>query len=159
MLSRAKCPCQGVGCGGQGAVREGLWKVCDEAFDLQVVLLRQEAKVGSQCEQALEQRSRILVAALQNVIVDQPEAAGEKNSLLADKPVHRRGRIIAHHKTIFEQVLLDGRHRALYSRVIRRQKADQRQQKKTRVQFLVPIGLDKAIQLGVEPFVELLSPG
>src|SRR3954453_3201292 len=101
MLSRAKRPCQVVGCVDQGDVREGLWKVADEAFGLQVILLRQKAKVGSQREQALEQRSRILVAALQNVIVGQPEAAGEKDPLLADKAVHGRGRIIAHHKTIF----------------------------------------------------------
>ena len=87
MLSRTKCPCQVVRCVDQGDVREGLWEVADEAFGLQVVLLRQEAKIGSQREQALEQRSRILVAALQNVIVGQPEAAGEKDSLLAAKAV------------------------------------------------------------------------
>jgi hypothetical protein len=126
-----------------GAIRLDWWAASDwngarNAFGIpgrlrrnphtNVVLLRKEAEIAPPREETLEQGARVVVAVLQDIVVGQSEVTGEEDALITRKAVHGRGRVVAGHQTVFEQVLVNGRHGALYPRIVRRQKAYQWQQ-------------------------------
>lgn len=59
-------------------MREGLGKVAHEPPRARIVSLGEKADVVANVEQALEDRSRLRVLALQRQIVGEPERAREK---------------------------------------------------------------------------------
>src|SRR5437868_1119624 len=68
-------------------VRERLGKVAQLPPLARVVLLREKPDVIAQGEEPLEQAARVVVAALKDVIVRQPEAAREECTLPGGQPV------------------------------------------------------------------------
>ena len=81
MLGRSGRMAEVVGGVDEGDVGERLRKVADLPPRARVVLLGEQADVVAQREQPLEQRPRLVVAPLQDVVVGEPEAAGEERAL------------------------------------------------------------------------------
>src|SRR5205814_20218 len=59
-------------------VRERLREVPEQALRVRVVLLRDQAEVVPESEQLLEQRDRLVAAALQHERIDEPEGARQE---------------------------------------------------------------------------------
>src|SRR5258708_32096188 len=68
-------------------VREGLREVPELPSETRVILLRQEADIVAQCQQALEQFPRLGDAPLQDEVVGEPKTAGEKCPLAGRQSV------------------------------------------------------------------------
>src|SRR6185312_15539736 len=96
--------------GNQADMAVSLWKVAEQAAAARIDLLREKAHVVAARKQPLEQPSGILVATLKNVVVHQPEAAGEECTFAGRKAVggaHLFSLIAQHELVIDEQPLLD----------------------------------------------------
>ena len=57
---------------------ERLREVPDLSLERRMILLGEEADVVADGEQPLEQRARLVVPALQQIVVGEPEGAGEE---------------------------------------------------------------------------------
>src|SRR5690242_17248837 len=77
---------QVVGGVDQRDVRESLWEVSDLAREARVVLLCKKSDIVAQRQQALEKLAGLVHAPLQDVVVGQPEAAGQKGPLSGGRP-------------------------------------------------------------------------
>lgn len=114
-----------------------LRKISQHAAAQRIDLLRQQADVVAPCEQAFEQIARFQNAPLQDVIVDEPKAAGKEGALTRRQPISRGfGPVAEHELAVHEQSLLDCLHRSPNPRVRRRQKTDKRDQQQTGVEML-----------------------
>ncbi len=111
-------------------------KLPTSRFSARVVFLAQQADVVAQRQQPVEQAARILPALLQDIGVDQPEAAGEERALPRRQAVIRCLGVVAHDESVDQQPLLDRLQGAAHARVIRRQEADARQQQQAGVELL-----------------------
>ena len=86
---------------------ERLGEVADLAASRDVVLLREQAEVVAQPEQAVEQRSGFVDPAVEGERADQPERAGEELSLVARQPVVGVGRRVARDEAIAAELARD----------------------------------------------------
>src|SRR5690349_9428807 len=127
---------QVVGGVDQRDVRESLWEVSDLAREARVVLLCKKSDIVAQRQQALEKLAGLLHAPLQDVVVRQPEAAGQKGSLSGRQAVNDLSGVVTHDETVDEKAPLDCLDRSDDARVGRGQEADERQQQEARVERL-----------------------
>src|SRR5260370_4300194 len=134
LLRRALRAGQVVGSVDQRDVREGLWKISDLATEARVVLLREKSDIVAQRQQALEKLAGLGEAPLQDVVVGQPEAAGQKGPLARRQAVQDLPGVVSHDETVNEKALLDCPDRSDDARVGRGQKADERHQQEARVE-------------------------
>ena len=96
-----------------------LREIAQHAAAQRIDLLRQQADVIAARQQPIEQLAGVLVPTLQDVIVDQPEAAGEKSALARRQPVRRIIGVVAEHEfVVYQQPPLDGAHRPAHERII-----------------------------------------
>src|SRR4030081_733988 len=107
----------------QRDVGKRLWEISEQALRHRVILLAEQAEVVTLRTQPVEKRSRIRKPLLQDIGIDQPEAAGEKH------PLPRRQAVIgvvlvAADETIDQEALLDRLQRTEHTRFIRRQGSD-----------------------------------
>src|SRR3979490_269741 len=107
----------------QRDVGKRLWEVSEQALRHRVILLAEQAEVITQRKQPVEKRARIREALLQDIGIDQPEAAGEKHPFPRRKAVISVD-VVAADETIDHEALLDRLQRAEHTRFIRRQKTD-----------------------------------
>src|SRR5437763_1933285 len=119
---------QVVGGVDQCDVREGLREISDLPTEARVVLLCEKSDIVAQGQQALEQLAGLIDAPLQDVIIGQPKAAGQKGSLSGREAVKDLSGVVTHDETVNEKAVLDCRDRSDDARVGRRQKANERQQ-------------------------------
>src|SRR5207302_1177837 len=130
---------------------ESLRKITDHAAVPKIVLLAEQADIIAQAQQAIEQVSRLLEPLLQDIGIDQPEAAGQEGALAGRQTVlHLRG-VVAHHESLPQEPLLDGADGAADARIIGREESDAGQQQQTRIELLRPVGLNEASELLGEP--------
>src|SRR5260370_25956818 len=114
-----------------------LRKISQHAAAQWIDLLRQQADVVAACEQAFEQIARFRNAALQDVIVDEPETAGEEGAFTRGQTISRSfGPVPQYELVIHQQSLLDCLQRAADPRVRRGQKTDEGDQQQTGVELL-----------------------
>src|SRR5438105_4707084 len=130
---------------------ESLRKITDHAAAAKIVLLAEQADIVAQAQQAIEQASCLREPLLQDIGVDQPEAAGQEGPLAGRQTVlHLRG-VVAHHKSLPQEPLLDGGDGAADACIISREESDAGQQQQARVELLRPVGLHETSELLVEP--------
>src|SRR5438552_17193562 len=104
-------------------MREGLRKVPQEPPPERIVLLREQPDIVGQPAEPLEERARLRDASLQDVVVRQPEGAGEEDALTGGKPVDAGARPVPHDEPIAEQFALDRPAGTDHPRVVSRKKA------------------------------------
>src|ERR1700687_2597440 len=107
-------------------MREGLREVPELTSEARVILLRQKADIVTQGQQALEQFTGFGDAPLQNEVVGEPKAEGEKHPLAGRQPVDYLSGVIATDQPVDDEAALDRRDGSDGAWVCRRQKADQR---------------------------------
>jgi len=61
---------------------------------------------------------------LQDVVVDQPEAAGQKNPFVSRQTIDGTARVVARHKPILQQVFFYSRKRSQDARIVGRKETD-----------------------------------
>src|ERR1700684_3529722 len=130
-------------------MRECLGEVAKLTTAVRIVFLRQQPNVVAQRQQALEQSPRLLVPPEQHVIVDQPEAAGEESALPRRQAVDRGSGVVAHHESLAKKLAFDCGDRALDAGIVRRQKADDGNEQKARVQRRIAQRLDERVFVSV----------
>ncbi len=101
-----------------------------------VVFLAQQSDIVAQREQPVEQRPRVRKTVLQDIGIDQPEAAGEEGALPRRQAVIGRRGVVAHHETVFQQAPLDCLDRADDARIVGGQESDARQQQQAGIELL-----------------------
>src|SRR5262249_13574296 len=122
LLDREERTRQVEGAVDQADVGEGLWEVADELLRCRVVFLAEKADIVAQAHEALEEFFRVVAASLEDVDVDEPEAAGEEHALARWQAIDALAGFVAQDKTVDEQALLDGTDRAGDAGIGHRQK-------------------------------------
>src|SRR5919198_102574 len=129
-------------------VREGLREVAELAAELRVVLLGEEAEVGAEREELLEERPRLVEPALEREVVDEPEGARQEGALAGRQAVDRHRllvRLVALDEAGADELALDCRHRADHARVVGREEADERDHEQARVDPLRAVEADEGL--------------
>src|SRR5919198_4058631 len=75
-------------------VREGLREVAELAAELRVVLLGEQAEVGAEREEPLEELPRLVEPALEREVVHEPEGAREEDALAGRQAVDGHGLLV-----------------------------------------------------------------
>ena len=129
----------------------GLGKIAKHAPTRRIELFRQQPHVVATGEQPLKQPLSVFIAALQNVIVHQPKAAGQESPLAGRQAVAGIVEFVPQNEFIIdEQPLLDRSQRSLNPRVVRRKEADKRKSGATCVEPVDAVGLHEAIEIAIE---------
>lgn len=90
------------------------------------------------------------MAALQYIIVRQPESAGEKLTLAVRHPIDVRVLRVPCYKATLHEICFNGFNRADYARIIRWEEADQRHHEETGVEVFRAVILHKRIEARIE---------
>ena len=104
----------------QRNMRERLRKVPELASEPRIVFLRQEADIVAQRHEPLEQLPRLGDASLQDEIVGEPEAAGEKRPFARRQPVNHLSGVVAQYEPVDDEAPLNRLEGARDPRVRRR---------------------------------------
>jgi hypothetical protein len=108
----------------QRQMRKRLRKIADQALGALIVFFTQQTDVVPQGNEIAEKPLRVGNAALQNVGINEPKAAGEKRAFFWREPVVCLFRVITHDKTVAQQAALDCRDSNFHPRIGDGQKAD-----------------------------------
>src|SRR5271169_5999934 len=127
---------QVVGGVDQRDMREGLWEVSDLAREARVELLCEKSDIVAQRQQTLEKLAGLVDASLQDIVVGQPKAAGQKGPLSGRQAVHALSGVVTHDETVDDEAVFDRLYGSDDARVGRRKKADERHQQEARVERL-----------------------
>ena len=119
-------------------MRKRLGKISQLPPERRRVFLGQQADIITERQQALEKISRFGDASLQNVVVREPEAAGEECTFARGEPVHAFSGVISHHKPVNEEIFLDRVDGTDDTRVGGRQEADERHKQQARIERFEP---------------------
>src|SRR5688572_32979639 len=87
----------------QRDVGESLGKVAEKALLERIVFLGEQPDIVGEAGQTVEQRARLVQAALQAQVVGQPEAAGKEHPLARRQPVDGLVRAVALHQSAYGQ--------------------------------------------------------
>src|SRR6201995_1309682 len=99
-------------------MRERLRKVPEQPPGFGVVLLRQQAEIVAEIDEALEELERLVVTAEQLVAVAEPERARQDPAFAAGYPVGGRlARLVAAQEAAVQELALDCLDRAADPRV------------------------------------------
>ena len=128
-----------------------LRKIAKHPASLGIELFREQTHVITVREQTLEQLARFVIAALKDVIVDEPEAARQKCTFTFGQAVAGIVAFVTQHEfAIDQQSVLDRAKRPLNARVARGKETDKGNQQQTGIEPLGAIRLHEAIQLCVK---------
>src|SRR5262249_32559172 len=129
----------------------GLREIAQHAASQRIELLREQADVIAAGEQAGKELARFRIAALQDVVVDEPEAAREEGPLACGQPVGGVFGFVAQDEFAIDQESLLNRSKGSADpRVLGGKKADQRDQQETGVELFGTVSLHKAVEVSVE---------
>ena len=115
-------------------MRKRLGKISQLPPERRRVFLGQQADIITERQQALEKICRFL----QNVVVREPEAAGEECTFARGETVNAFPGVISHHKPVDEEMFLDRVDSTDDTRVGRRQEADERHKQQARIERFEP---------------------
>src|SRR3954470_9361006 len=115
-----------------------------------MILLREEADVIADGEKALEQLSCLGLSALEQVVVAEPEGAGQEGALAWREAVVGERGVVAVDEAVDEEALLDEAHGPAHALVRRGEEADERHEEETRVHLLRAIRLHERADRWVE---------
>src|SRR6185437_1129861 len=134
---------------------EGLWKVSHQPFRLCIVFFGQKPEIVSKRQESLKQLLCFLATTLKNIGIDQPKRAGEKCAFSCRQAIHAlRAMVgIALDQSIAKQFFLNGLHRSLDARIMRRKKTDQRDHQQAGIDLSRSIILRKGVARRIEPLV------
>src|SRR6516162_4839238 len=91
------------------------------------------------------------MAALQDVIVDEPKATREKGAFTRGQAIEPVFALVSQNKVVLdEELFFDGAKRSAHARFVRRKKANKRQQQQACIEPLRTVGLHEAVKLGIE---------
>ena len=90
------------------------------------------------------------MAPLQDIIVRQPESAGEELALAVRHTIDGGVLRVPRYKAALHEICFDGFDSADYARIIRLEEADQRHHEKTGVEVFRAVKLNEGIEAGVE---------
>src|SRR3954452_24190418 len=102
MLGWSISPCQVMRRIDQSDVRKRLRKITDLPAGSRVIFFRQKPDIIAQLEEPLEHPPRVVIPALQNVVVGEPKTASEEGTFVSGQAVDRALRIITSDKTVPE---------------------------------------------------------
>ncbi len=122
------------------------WSSIDE-------LLGDQPNIVRTADQAFEQSSRVVLAALEMVDVDQPEVGRDQRAFLPFETVVRFRGLVTQDQAIAAQALLDRGDGADHFRIVGREKADQRNPQIGGIKSLVVVGSHECIARPVEAFL------
>src|SRR5713226_5928702 len=88
-----------------------------------IVLLRDQPDGVGEPDQPLEESAGLFAAALQDVVVGQPERAGEEGPLARRQPIDTGAGLVAVDEASPQQALRDGGDGAAHARILRRKEA------------------------------------
>ena len=92
------------------------------------------------------------MSALQDVIVDEPEAADQKGALSSRQPVAGMFRVVAQNElAIDQQTVLDRSQCSLHAPIVCRKEADRRDQQQACIESLGPMACTKLSSSGSNP--------
>src|SRR5580698_4170231 len=134
-MARAGLVCQIERSIDQRDMREGLRKIAHHSFELEVVLLRKQAEVIAQLEQAFKERSRVLHATNCLEAAHHPKAAGKKHTLTRGQSVLYLRRVVAQHETCRHKLTFNRLNRTFDAWIAARQETDHRHQEQGGVQI------------------------
>src|SRR5262245_34807200 len=126
-------------------MRKRLREVAQESLGCRLVLLREKANIVPQGEKPLENSTSLAWSALQDEVVREPEAAGQKHALSRRQPVQALVRAVAHHEAVDRQLALDRFHGPFDARIAAWQEADDRDQEQARVELARAVVLDERV--------------
>ena len=90
-------------------MRKGLREIAGEAFGARIVFLAQQADVVAQADETAKQPLGVVIAVLQHIDVDQPEAAGEERALARRQRIVDLLGAVAHNEAVAHEVPFDRR--------------------------------------------------
>ena len=132
-------------------VAEGLRKIPQHPAGERIDLFSEQPHVVAAGHQTIKHLPRFHMAALQDVIIDEPEAASQKSAFAFGKPVSGVIGLVAQDEfAVDQQFFLDGAQRSAHPRIGCGKKADERDQQQAGVEPLGAIGLHKAVKIPVE---------
>ena len=107
-------------------MRERLRKISQHAMCAGIKFLGEKTNIITKCQEPRIQYFSVTPAALQEVIVNEPKAAGEKRAFARRQAVDAAFGFVTHDQSAFVQKpTLDCRQRAANLRMIGRQEADE----------------------------------
>ncbi len=104
-------------------MRESLREITELTLSERVVFFGEQSNIIPDCQQTLEHLHRIIVAALQFIIVGQPERASKKCSFSMGHAVDGRVLRIPPDKAILHEMFLDRLNGANHAWIIRREES------------------------------------
>ena len=129
----------------------GLWEIAQHAARQRVKLFSEKSHVVTSREQALKEPASFGAAVLQDVVLDEPEAARQKGTLTRRKSIAGIFSFITPDEFATDhEFLFDCLHGSPHTRIGCRKKADQRDQQQACVESPRPVGLYEAVQVMVE---------
>src|ERR1700679_3386274 len=106
-------------------MRERLREIAELAFGDGIIFFRQKPDIIPDFQQPLEHSDGLVMTPLQFIIVYHPERTRQKGSFSLGEAVDGGILCVSPDKAIFHKIGFDGLDRAHYSRIARREKADQ----------------------------------
>src|SRR5580698_4102369 len=131
-------------------VGKSLGEVADEAFELDVVLLGEQAEVVAQGEQAIEEAARVVGAADGFEATDHPETAGEEDAFAGRQAVLDLFGVVAKNEASGHEIALNRFDGAADAVVGGGEKADDGHEQKRRIELFCAVEADEAVELLVE---------
>ena len=150
LLRRARLLAQVERAVDQTDVTVGLRKIAQHAASQWIELFGEQTDIIAAREQTVEQPPSFRIAALQNIVVDEPKAARQKGSLTCRQAISIFGFVAEDEFAIDQQSILDRPKRSPNPRIGWGKKADERQQQQTRVEPLGAVGLYETAKAAVE---------
>jgi hypothetical protein len=136
------------------AVRLG--KITEHPASQRVKLFGEQADVIASCQQSIEKVAGFVITTLQDVVIDEPEAASQKSAFARWQAIGWIDGFIAKNEIAIDQESgLDSLQRSPDSWVRRRKEADEGHQQQARIEAFGAVGLHEAIETGIEsPFAD-----
>src|SRR5579863_6331425 len=129
----------------------GLWEITEHAARQRIKLFSEKSHVVTPREQTLKEPASFGAAVLQDIVLDEPEAARQKGTLTGRKSVAGLFSFITPDEfATNHEFLFDCLHGSPHTRIGCRKKADQRDQQQACVESPRPVGLHEAVQVTVE---------
>jgi hypothetical protein len=142
----------------QADMAVGLREIAQHPTCAWIELLGQKTDVVAARHEPLEKSPRLRVPSLQDVVIDEPEAAHQECAFARRKTVASVfGFVPEHELAVYDQLLLDGVERALCARIHGRQEADDGKQQQTRIQLFGAVRLHEAAELRIESSIANLG--
>ena len=119
-------------------------------FSCRIVFFAQQTDLVAKPDEAPKQAFGLVVTLLQNISVDQPEAAGQESAFARRQRILNLLGRVAQHEAVAQQLGFDRRNGTLDPRIGHRQKADAGQHQEIGVELIGFVSLHEGAALLIE---------